>query len=251
MAFIMGPDDRDELNGAELLQPEIRQVGVITIADGGFVSGFVTGANCDVLVSAGHAAFYAEDAPNGEHRAGSPRADGLSRFSPVPGQDELISMTLAGSGFETPANVGQDVHDWAIFRLARPAYQDCRQLNIAGNAMECPGKLLLPAFHYDRRDTRLIDRTCSIRDTLGDRIIVHDCDTKDGSSGAPLLCDDKGVVEVIGINISGVSERELVEPGEYGQDSREYDYRNHKNFALNLGGEFLDALGGCSQRSTS
>ena len=242
VAFIMGSDDRSELTAAESRTPAIRQVGRIDIPDGGFVSGLVTGSNCDVVITAGHAAYYVEDSINGDRSRGAARGNGIFRFYPEPGTDEFIVMELVSSGFQNTGQAGLDIHDWSIFRLQRPAYRDCAKIEYKSGGSGCAGGLLMPAIHFDRRNTRLVDRTCEIKDVMEGRIVVHDCDSKDGSSGAPLLCNTDTGIFVLGINISGVSQRELVDPGEYGQDSKQFDYRNHKNFALNIEGEFLDAL---------
>ena len=101
---------------------------------------------------------------------------------------------------------------------------------------------MMPAFHFDRRNIRLIDRSCKIKDSIGNALIVHDCDTKDGSSGAPLLCENRNGIELLAINISGLTLKEYVEPGIYGKSSKDFDFRNHKNFAVTVHGGFLRAL---------
>ena len=72
--------------------------------------------------------------------------------------------------------------------------------------------------------------------------MVHDCDTKDGSSGAPLYCENRAGIVLYAINISGMTLKEYVEPGVYGKGSRNFDFRNHKNFAVTIHGGFLRAL---------
>jgi hypothetical protein len=54
----MGEDDREVATLSELQEPGIRQTGLIHIDDEEFVTGIVTGENCDVVISAGHAAIH-------------------------------------------------------------------------------------------------------------------------------------------------------------------------------------------------
>lgn len=242
--FVMGRDDRQELNQAESHQPEIMQTGIIQIGDGSFVTGVLTGTNCDVVITAGHAAIYWQSNDAKGWRRGELRGGGQFQFYSDPGKkpQEPVAMMLVKSGLQNPANIDKDSSDWAVFRLVRPVPYACKNIRYVANAINCNGRVMMPAFHFDRRSTRLIDRTCKIKDSVGTALIVHDCDTKDGSSGAPLLCEDRTGIELLGINISGLTLKEYVEPGVYGKASRNFDFRNHKNFAVTVHGEFLQAL---------
>ena len=239
--YVMGQDDRHAVNGEEAGWAEVRQTGMVEILDGGYVTGILTGDNCDVVISAGHAAFYWRDNPAKNQRKGALRGDGkfIFRFAPDgPGYE----MVLVKSGYQNPVNLSEDRHDWSVFRLSEPALPDCKQIVFVRNSGECSGQVLMPAFHFDRRDALLIDRSCAIKDTMNNAILVHDCDGKDGSSGAPLYCRDPSAIKLLGINISGMTLKELVDPGVYGKESRQFNYKNHKNFAVAIHGEFLQAL---------
>lgn len=243
-AYVMGQDDRQVLNEAESEQPEIMQTGIIQIGDGSFVTGVLTGDNCDVVISAGHAAIYWRSNTAKGWRRGELRGGGQYRFYPDPGgkRKSGIAMALVRSGLQVPADIDKDSSDWAVFRLLKPALPGCRNIRYAVNGIKCDGHTMMPAFHFDRRDTRLIDRSCKIKDTIGSEIIIHDCDTKDGSSGAPLLCGNRKGIVMLAINISGMTLKEFVEPGVYGKDSLKFNFRNHKNFAVTIHGEFLTVL---------
>ena len=243
-AYVMGRDDRQELNQAESKLPEVMQTGIIQIGDGSFVTGILTGDNCDVVISAGHAAIYWQsNVMRGWHR-GEIRGGGQFQFYPDPGRDRQgpVAMVLVKSGLQILANIKEDSSDWAVFRLLQPVNSPCKNIRYIANGTSCNGHVMMPAFHFDRRNTRLIDRTCRIKDSIGNALIVHDCDTKDGSSGAPLLCENQTGVELLGINISGLTMKEYVEPGTYGRASKEFDFKNHKNFAVTVHGGFLRAL---------
>jgi len=243
-AYIMGKDNRQEITRTESQQPEIMQTGIIQIADGSFVTGVLTGDNCDVVISAGHAAVYWRSNTAKGWSRGELRGGGQYQFYPDPGDNSEtgIAMELVRSGLQIPADIDKDSSDWAVFRLSKPAESDCRNIRYVANAVKCNGRTMMPAFHFDRRDTRLIDRSCKIKDSIGSKIIIHDCDTKDGSSGAPLLCQDQTGLRLLAINISGITVKEFVEPGVYGKESKNFNFRNHKNFAVTVHGEFLQAL---------
>lgn len=243
-AFVMGSDDRQEINQAESQRPEIMQTGIIQIADGSFFTGVLMGDNCDVVISAGHAAIHLQSNEAKGWRRGQLRGGGKYQFNPGPGRNRAgpVAMVLVKSGLQNPADIDKDSSDWAVFRLAQPVSYACKNIRYVANGTSCNGHILMPGFHFDRRNVRLIDRSCKIKDSVGNALVVHDCDTKDGSSGAPLLCEDWTGLKLLAINISGLTLKDYVEPGVYGKASRNFDFRNHKNFAVTVHGEFLQAL---------
>jgi hypothetical protein len=242
-SYIMGADSRVELSQEEASITSIRQIGIIDTGDGGFVNGVVTGANCDVVISAGHAAFYWEDNLLLDRVKGARRGNSTILFYPEPQlSSEGTPLTLIASAYEDLEKVGDDKHDWSIFRLPAPAYDQCDLLEIKRSTTSCPGSILFPAYHFDRKRSKLIDNTCSIKDSLGKEIIVHDCDTKDGSSGAPLICESEGRYSLIGINISGLSLKDANNPSIFGNPGEAFNIKTHKNFAITFHGEFYMSL---------
>lgn len=243
LAYIMGPDDRSVVTEEDSKKPGIRQIGIIDTRDGGFVTGIVTGANCDVVISAGHAAFQWETDELLGKVKGAPRGEGNLLFFPDPNkQDGGLKIALVKSGYEDIDNVGADMHDWSIFRLEGPVFKDCSVIKYIRNRVECNGQVYFPAYHFDKRSSKLIDKTCSVRDSMGKTIIVHDCDSKDGSSGAPLLCVIGKDMTLIGINISGQALKKANNPTTFGKDGEAFHSRHRKNFALSIHGEFSRAL---------
>jgi len=242
-AYVMGQDDREPVSAEEANLPEITQIGVIETGDGGYVTGILTGLNCDVVVSAGHAAYYWRDNLALNQRAGALRGGGNFHFRLDPAHSNTsIDMTLVTSGFVDMAHLDDDSNDWSIFRLQHPALTRCRIITFIRDAGQCRGQILMPAYHYDRRDTLLIDRSCAIKDTLDHALLIHDCDSKDGSSGAPIYCRETTGMKLLGINISGITLKEWVDPGEYGKQGMAFDYKSHKNYAVAVHGDFLRAL---------
>lgn len=242
-AYVMGQDDREPVSAEEANQPEIAQIGIIETGDGGYVTGILTGANCDVVISAGHAAYYWRDNPARNQHAGALRGGGNFHFRLDPAHSNTsVDMTLVASGFVDVTHLDDDSNDWSIFRLLHPAMTHCQIIAYIGDTGQCRGQVLMPAYHFDRRDTLLVDRSCAIKDTLDHALLIHDCDSKDGSSGAPLYCRDAAGMKLLGINISGVTLKEWVDPGDYGKRSMAFNYRSHKNYAVAIHGDFLRAL---------
>jgi hypothetical protein len=242
-AYVMGPDDRVEISNEQASLTAVRQTGMISIQGEEFVSGLVTGENCDVVITAGHAAIYWQSVSRKGWRKGEVRGQGKFRFSldPKSGPD-WQAMTLVNSGYEQADDVGKDEHDWSIFRLSTPALPQCENVSVMRDKRECQGGLLMPGFHFDRPNTKLIDQSCSVKSVSGDGIIVHDCDSKDGSSGAPLFCHHDGSSALLAINISGLTRKDYFDAGVYGKSGSTFHNRQHKNFAVFIGGDFYKAL---------
>jgi len=240
-AFVMGEDNRVPVTASDMRIPGVAQTGMILIGEKEFVTGLVMGRNCDVVVSAGHAAIHSTNVARKGWEKGKLRADGRFKFALHPG-GPTMNMTLVASGFQVLSQIDNDAHDWSIFRLRDAGAPSCPSLRYEGGAVACTGRISMPGFHFDRRQRRLIDKSCSIRDIIDGVVMVHDCDTKDGSSGAPLLCHEGRSTRILGINISGVTAKDDVEPGVYGQHGRRFHYRNRVNYAVSIHGEFRDAL---------
>ncbi len=242
-AYVMGTDDRVEAADQQTSLPAVRQTGMIRIEGEEFVSGLLIGDNCDVVISAGHAAIYWQSVARKGWRKGELRGQGRFRFNtdPKTGLD-WQDMTLVNSGYQLAANVGEDQHDWSVFRLARPAMAECENISVMPDSRNCRGNLLMPGFHFDRPQTKLIAPACSVKSVDDDGIIAHDCDSKEGSSGAPLFCRHDGKLSLLAINISGLTHRDYFDAGVYGKSGLRFNNRQHKNFAIYVGGDFYRAL---------
>ncbi len=238
----MGQDDRRPASDAETQLPGVRDTGTIRIPGEEFVTGLLVGANCDVVISAGHAAIHWRTI---EHRgwvAGERRGDGKLEFSLDPAAAKWHQATLITTGFDRPGNIDQEHNDWALFRLAERASTNCRQLHYENYKVTCRGATFMPGYHFDKRNTRLVDTSCSPKYALKRRLIAHDCDTKDGSSGAPLFCREGAKTYLMGINVSGLTERSYIDPGIYGENGLSFRYHRHENFAVGVHGKFFDAI---------
>jgi hypothetical protein len=242
-AYVMGLDDRLEVGKSAEQSAEVAQTGMISIRGEQFVSGVLTGENCDVVISAGHAAIHWETVARKGWRKGELRGGGDFRFNLDPKTGlEWQTMTLVSSGYELEENIDEDKHDWSIFRLSKRALPDCENIKIIPNRSDCPGEVIMPGFHFDKPETKLVDNSCSIKRSSGDGVVVHDCDSKDGSSGAPLFCRDNDRSALLAINISGLTRKDYFDAGVYGKAGLNYHVQQHKNFAINISGAFYKAL---------
>jgi Putative peptidoglycan binding domain len=120
--------------------------------------------------------------------------------------------------------------DWAMVRLDQPV---CDRGTLPVKALTpdrllgeaAAGRIYQVAFHQDFRDWRLgLDRSCEIRpefDGLDSNLIrkefsaprnliLHRCDTGEGSSGSPLLLDAAGGPFVVGINVGTYLQSKLL-----------------------------------------
>ena len=243
LGYVMGPDNRVEVADQQSQLAAVRQTGMIRIEAEEFVSGLLTGANCDVVISAGHAAIYWESVARKGWLKGALRGQGMFRFNLDPKTwAAWLSMALVNSGYEQADNVGKDEHDWSIFRLNAPALPACEIVRVMPAGADCEGDLLMTGFHFDKPETKLLEQGCSLKNTTDKGLIVHDCDSKDGSSGAPLFCRDNAKLSLLAINISGLASKDYFDAGVYGKSGSAFNERQHKNFAIAIGGAFYRAL---------
>ncbi len=243
LAYVMGPDNRVPVNDANHNDAAIRQTGMLRIQAEEFVSGLLSGANCDVVISAGHAAIYWQDLARKGWRKGEVRGGGRFQFSLSPEQTaNWHNLQLVASGYEKEDNVGKDEHDWSVFRSNEPIMSNCETVSIVRYQNRCKSGLSMPGFHFDRPQTKLLDNSCEVKRTSETGIITHNCDSKDGSSGAPLFCRVDNRLSLFAINISGLTHRSYYDSGVYGKSGRHYNDKQHKNFALAVSGEFYQAL---------
>lgn len=242
-AYVMGEDDRRLVKRDSKSPFAIKQVGQIQIHGEAFVTGLVTGENCDVVLSAGHAAIHLETVSRKGWRQGELRGQGKLTFLLDPlRKEDALEMRLVSSGYEDIAKLESDHHDWAIFRLQAPALDKCEKTSPLLLVDHCKETLVMPAFHFDKPNSLLVDQSCSVKQIQEHGIIVHDCDTKDGSSGAPLFCRSSSGLGLVGLNISGLTQKEYEDPGVYGGKGNDFDPRWHKNLAVSIVGDFYRVL---------
>ena len=252
LSTVIGEDGRVKLTDEERRIPGFRQTGIIKIGDEGFGTGIVTGANCDVVITAAHLTRYNyETAARYNGALGDLRESWRLNFVPDPMKSNKgYQAELVGSGFDNINNIptyqsnrAEHQHDWSILRISRSAMVNCVPIKFMRDKANCDGPVRIPAVHTDAHFDTYIndinDDPCYIRNARRNDLIRHDCDTKEGASGAPLFCETAGELYLIGINSGfAVPNANYKEPMR-GQSGAPYNHTNHVNFAVPLYGEFL------------
>jgi protease YdgD len=85
--------------------------------------------------------------------------------------------------------------------------QDIQAAGLFALAGQTPGNdspVILAAYHNDRRQKLMADKTCQIVAQRGD-FIATTCDAVGGSSGSPVLVEDNGNLRVVGVTV-GITE---------------------------------------------
>ena len=252
---IIGADGRIKLTTEEKEIPEFRQTGIVNIGGEGFGSGIVTGANCDVVLTAAHLIRYnQEDARYFNRRIGELRESWRLNFVPDPSRAIIgYQASLVISGFDDIENIrllgSNEIahqHDWSVLQLSRPAMRQCVQIKYIRDKTTCAGPIRIPAVHIDAYDDVFINDIhadpCFIHPTKQKNLILHDCDTKDGASGAPLFCEVDSDLYFIGINAGFAVPDSNYEEPDKGMPGVPFNSQNHVNFAVPLHKDFANAL---------
>ena len=198
-ANIFGNDERTQLINETLITQKI--VKVITKFDG-FDEG-CTGAliGDNQVLTNRHCIF--DDEISGDtltRRSGRTSVYvGYNRGVSIDSAEAVSAIYGDGVGIDT---------DWAILTLDRPLGMiygafSVRAIPVRMRSFQLPVRLV--AYHGDLPDSRY-DETCSVmfpRDAIAPMILLqHNCDTAQGSSGAPILqCDDYDCW-ITGVNVA-------------------------------------------------
>lgn len=99
--------------------------------------------------------------------------------------------------------------DWALLKLEKPLGSRYGTIGLANMTLETlvtdyQGKLALPGYSFDfppdnPSQTAGVHLECSIVNEVDD-VFVHDCDTRGGSSGGPILAEVDGDVRIVAVN---------------------------------------------------
>ncbi|MCB0415252.1 MAG: hypothetical protein KDD50_13025 [Bdellovibrionales bacterium] len=250
---------KDERRCADSRDPKFidEQVGMVEAYDestglGNWFSSFVTGENCDVLVTSAHLVY---DFKKG--RVDPYYNKGKVTYTPAAGDRQGIrDGVIVDSSFKDKRVFGVETkHDWMVVRLNQPLKNGCVKNVLPAQSSKCEGSLVLGAYHEDiincvaisERSGRNQDGSPKYcRQTEYDASkgwFKHDCDTKDRSSGAPIFCKGSdGELSWIGINDgSSVPTKSYKEPSKGGAGFG-YSSSNHYNRGTAFHKEFRDAL---------
>lgn len=228
-----GEDERRVVTAEdESRVPEYRQVGFFVTS--GFTKGtaFVTGKNCDILITAAH---VSRSRKKGEY---SKVAKHKKYFIPDPKKpkERIYTNRLLKSGWSNPKNHPNHKFDFEIYKLESPAYLDrysrpnCVQLEFKKwnpnkpAKPNCRGRLSLVGYNYEDfdksvhnrktpREKRIVEN-CKAEDTqssqakfqISDEEFKHYCDVNNYTSGAPIFCHEGNKVTVVGIHTGSVKD---------------------------------------------
>lgn len=99
--------------------------------------------------------------------------------------------------------------DWAVLKLENSLgsrYGTIGLANLSARELinDYAGQLVLPGYSFDfppenPSETAGVHLGCSVVD-IRDSIVIHDCDTRGGSSGGPILAEVDGEVRIVAVN---------------------------------------------------
>lgn len=197
---IIGEDGRVRIRR---MAPPWTAIGRLNRRFGGFCTGALVAA--DLVLTAAHCLYNVRAGrwpapPTFHFVAGYSRG---RHAADAPG----IAVRSAGIALldgNLPDHIGSD---WVYLRLARP---------LAGSGGIAPfplyrgplapmvGRpLMLAGYHQDAAHILSVERGCSIVEVFGGgRTFMHSCDSTRGASGAPLLLEVEGRLEIVGITVA-------------------------------------------------
>lgn len=218
---VFGKDDRREL--PDDLQSLEGRIGIL-VDD---TTQTVCTASCigpDLILSAAHCVFHRGErsAPKLSSLWFSPSGSDPSRLARIKGGSDKLALQNVMTGTTQP-RVRPPIDassDWAVLRLAAPI---CAKGSLAIRPLAMPeiekqakgGAIFQVAYHRDLGDMKLtLTPRCEvhrrfdgltgsqIRKDFSEpaQLLLHRCDTGEGSSGSPLLLAGEGGPEIIGLN---------------------------------------------------
>ncbi len=117
------------------------------------------------------------------------------------GVHALVSKIQVVSGFKLKGrNPGQD---WAVVTLDRDVSKQTGVINIRQGPIGQQKNLIQAGYSRDHHHVLTVDRSCKITGSSkqGD-YLGHNCDATFGDSGSPLLMNQNGVYELIGVHVA-------------------------------------------------
>jgi protease YdgD len=120
----------------------------------------------------------------------------------------------------TAVNADSIAHDWALITLETPlAVRPVEVRTLPPAAANNATHLETAGYAQDRPYLLSLDDGCRIRErTFGGKVLVTDCDSTRGDSGAPLLWRDGDTVQVIGV-FSAATEASAKAAGSFAVDA--------------------------------
>ena len=116
-----------------------------------------------------------------------------------------VARVDVGTGFAGTGPQPQQ-SDWARLELTESV--PVPPLSVFKGEVAAGTRVALAGYNQDRAQLLMVDPDCRVK-RVGGRFVVHDCAGTRGTSGGPLLTQDDGRWEVVGINIAAGSKANL------------------------------------------
>jgi V8-like Glu-specific endopeptidase len=195
---------------ADTSQMPAQAVGLLELADGGYCTASVVGA--DVILTAAHCLFDSNDKIVKARRFRAGYADGRAiveagiRDQFVPPEFDMSRIFISD---------GMEGHDWAFLRLDRAVGDKTGILAIKPMSLqELDG--MVGTRHYDLvrvgygSSKKLTMQTgCNLAHVWDDNTYAHLCHIEPGDSGSPDLLIENGNYSIVGIDTSIIDIRDV------------------------------------------
>jgi protease YdgD len=117
-------------------------------------------------------------------------------------EDLRISKFVIGPDYKPDLTDASERDDWAILTLAHPPAREIKPLSLADNAPSIGSRVMVAGFGQPQQFIMTADTDCEVSEILANGLLIHDCATMPGDSGAPLIRSNGDVSEVVGVNVA-------------------------------------------------
>lgn len=242
-ALVFNSDNRELLTENEQIK-YYQTGGLDTASNSG--SALVIGENCDVAITTAHLLYNSG--------TGAIKYKHIRFLPNLPSIAHYYEGDVVETGFddipESRFPYKGSGRDWAIIRLRKPAFNRCYRIKVKPYKTSCNARISLVGRHRDDMWHKRISTNCRLAEddnsfeyiNGASTVVKHNCDTKGGASGAPLLCEEGSNIYVIGMHYGN---NVLKHSGAAkGFVARGQSYRSvaYFNIALLINGDFGKAL---------
>jgi protease YdgD len=114
-----------------------------------------------------------------------------------------VASYQIGPGFDPLRYAATNDGDWAVLYLSETLPADMKPLQLSAGAAPSGTKAVIAGYPEDRAFAMTADADCELREAIdGGRLVLHTCRGVNGYSGAPILVNAGGKIEIAGIQIA-------------------------------------------------